>query len=308
MPLLRRRSEFSARGPIAPWWRRPGVLAVVGLLVVGGALTASGTVVGLIASRQVREVTAAVRAMPLPDSFAEWTGACGLYGIRCAQSGESPQAVVEAVAAVLRELGHDVDAARCGTEARIDPGTTLSGVQRHESQCTTTTPVTGGVLTVAAWDFVPPAAGDGREGLALGRTAVVVEWDSGGVERLLQSQPGLTEARFGDVRITPEEIAALPGEMAEAECVSSDADGCLVYEVVLEGPGERRELLEARAAELLDAGFLVTTFECHSVEVERECRIYAESGREGGELTRIGMFLVVDRERPGQAKATFFTA
>ncbi len=308
MRLLRRRSEFSARGPIAPWWRRPGVLAVVGLLVVGGTLTASEGVSGLISSRQVRETTAAVRTMPLPAVLTEWQAACGIYGIRCAQSAEPPAVTVDAVAAVLRELGHEVEPARCGTEARIDPGTTLASKPRHESQCTTTTSVGGGELTVAAWDYVPSLLfGAVDAGLTLGRTALVVEWDLAGTERLLVAEPGFDEARFGDVRITPEEIAALPGALADAECTGYDADGCLGYEAVLDGPGDGRELIETWADTLLEAGFLVTSFECDADESRRLCLLGAEGGRAGGEATRIGVWIDLDPEVAGRAMAQVST-
>jgi len=285
------------------------MLAVVGLLVVGGALTASGTVVGLISTRQVREVTAAVRAMPLPDSLTEWQAACGTYGIRCAQSAEPPAAAVDAVAAVLRELGHDVEPARCGTEARIDPGTTLAAVTRHGSQCTTTTAVVGGELTVAAWDYLPSLMfGTADSGLALGRTALVVEWDLAGTERLLVAQPGLAEARFGDVRITAEEIAALPGALAGAECTGSDVDGCLGWETRLEGPGDGRELVESWAEELLDADFLVTSFECDPDETRRVCTLTAVRGRGAGEAALTGVSIGLDPVEVGQASVIVSTA
>ncbi|NLF03811.1 MAG: hypothetical protein GX593_02200 [Actinomycetales bacterium] len=308
MRLLKRRSEYSARGPVPPWWRRPGVLAVVGLLVVGGALTASEGVRGLISSREVRATTVAVRQMPLPASLTEWQAACGIYGIRCAQSADAPEVAVEAVADVLRQMGHEVEAARCGTEARIDLGTTLASVVRHESQCTVVTEVPGGSLTVAAWDYVPPLMfGADGDGLELDRTALVVEWDSAGTERLLVAEPGLDEARFGDVRITAEEIAALPGALAGAECTGTDADGCIGWETELEGPGEGRDLVEHWARQLLAEEFLVTSFEC-DLEGSGACSLGAVAGRGAGEATMLGVSLALAADDHSRVWVTVSTA
>jgi len=303
--LLRRRSEFSARGPIPPWWRRPGVLAVVGLLVVGGGLAASGSVIGLVSSRAVRATTLEVRAMALPASLTEWRAACGVWGIRCARSEEPPALAVEAVAEALRGHGYEVSPARCGTSARIDPGTTLAAVNRHESQCTTTTTVAGGELTIAAWDHVP--SGFGGAGFDLGRTALVIEWDGEGTERLLVAEPGLEAARFGDVRMTPEELDALPAPLGAAECVGFDADGCQGYETTLEGPGSERGLVEAWAERLVDAEFLVTAFDCSPGGELVVCGLSAEKAREGLEMTRIIVRIDLDTSEPGRARAHLFT-
>jgi len=283
------------------------VLAVVGLLAVGGILASVEGVQTLVSSRQVREVTTALRNLPLPPAISDWSSACGTYGVVCARSDEPPQVAAEIMAERLRELGHEVEPVRCGDGARIDPGTTLATYSRHESQCTTTTDVPGGVLTVAAWDFVPASTRAPDEGMPVGTTAVVVEWDSEGTEQLFQAEPEAVEARFGDVRITPEELAALPSPLSEAECLASDVDGCQSYEAVVEGPGEHRELVEAWAGRLFEAGFLLTTVECSAEAGEGPCRINAELGRAGGETTRIFVGIVVDRDSPGIARAMIFT-
>ena len=121
MQLLRRRSAFSARGPIPPWWRRPGVLAVVGLLVVGAGLAASDSVVSLFETRHVRETTAAVRQLPLPSGMTAWAPACGLYGMKCAQTDLGSANAVEAVADLVRQTGLELPAARCGDGQGPDP-------------------------------------------------------------------------------------------------------------------------------------------------------------------------------------------
>lgn len=304
MRLLRSRpDQYSARGPVPPWWRRPGVLAVVGLLVVGGALTASAGVVGLVSSREVRETTAVVRRVPLPDGLTEWAAACGIYGLRCARSAEPPEAAVEAFASLLRESGHDVAPARCGVEADVPLGTTLAAVPRHESQCTTTTSVRGGRLTLAAWDHLPTDDG----ALDLGVTAFVVEWDSQGTELLLEAEPGLAEERFADERITADEVAALPGELARLECDAYDDDGCMVWRGTLGGPGEGRALLEAWARELLDAGILVTQFDCPEGD-GLTCGLSANAGRGDGEATLLGVRLDVDGESRSLVRASAFPA
>lgn len=301
------RSTFKARGPVPPWWRRPGVLAVVALLVVGTGLASYDAVTGLVASREVREVSHGVRAMPLPESFEEWQAACGTYGLRCARTELAPAEAVEAIADVLRQLGHELEPARCGADARVDPGTTLVSVPRHDSQCTTTTSVAGGELTVAAWDHVPAVISSG-EPFALGRTAVVVEWDAEGTDHLLVAEPGLEAARFADVRITAEEVAELPGALAEAECTGEDADGCLAWATTLVGPGDGRALVEAWARELGDAGFLVVSLECDPDPERRLCSLLATRGRGAGEATQLGVWIDLDATQEGHAFATVSTA
>ena len=277
-----------------------------GLRVVGGGLAASEGVDVLLASQQVRETSAAVERIDLPDGFEEWPGACGDFGLRCAATHESPEVAVDAMSARLVELGHDVDPARCGTAARIDPGTTLATFPRHDSQCATTTEVRGGALTVAAWNYVPPFGSGGDDGLELGRTAVVVEWDAAGTDLLTRAEPQRVEARFADVPITPAEVERLPGAFSQAECTSENEEGCQLYEVAFEGPGEGRALLEVRAGELLDAGFLVTSFVCGE-DGPGICSLIAESGRSGGERSRITVSIAVDRDERSLATARIFT-
>lgn len=261
------------------------MLGVVGVLLVGGGLAASEDVRALISSREVHRWTLAMRAVELPEGFEEWGAACGFYGMRCAGTQEPPLAAVETMAERLRESGLELPPARCGQDAQIDPGTTLAAVDRADSQCTTSTELGGARVTVAAWDHQPAVFGG--EALPLGRTALVVEWDTAGVEKLLQAEPKLAETRFADVRITPEEIAALPGALADVECIDTDVDGCLGYEGRLEGPGQGPALVEHWAREVLAAEFLVIEWACHPDHALEVCGFTAEKGRAGGELTRL---------------------
>lgn len=297
--MLRRR-EFRARGPLPPWWRRPGVVAVVGLLVVGAGLALWEVAGTMLAGRQVREVTLEVRGMALPGELEEWSSACGFYGVRCASSPEPPERAAQQMVDGLRELGHELSEVACGPAARIETGTTFASMTRHDSQCTATVDVNGVSLTVAAWDFLPSSPPGPADGIELGRTAVVVEWDAVGRDRLVATEPRRMEDRFADVRITPEEVAALPGALAGAECVGHDEEGCLGYETELEGPGEGRDLLEAWARELDGAGFLLTAFAC---QPQSTCSLSAELGRADGELTRIGVSIVVAATDPARASA-----
>lgn len=304
--MLSRRREFAARGPVPPWWRRPAVLVVVGLLVVGGGLAASEGVNVLLASQQVRETSAAVERIELPDGFEEWPAACGDFGLRCAATDQPPQVAVDAMATRLAELGHDVEAARCGEQAQIEQGTRLATLPRHDTQCATTTQVRGGVLTVAAWDYLPPFGSGAGDGLELGRTAVVVEWDATGTDLLTSAEPQRVEARFADVPVTPAEIEELPGALSRSECVSENEEGCQLYEVTLEGPDSGRMLLEAWAGELLDAHFLVTSFSCDE-DGPAICSLVAETGRSGGERSSITVSIDVDAEERNRATARVFT-
>lgn len=299
------RREFRARGPLPPWWRRPGVLAVVGLLVVGAGLALAEGIGTMLAGRQVRDLTLQVRGMELPRGLEDWSSACGFYGVRCARSAESPELAVRAMAAAVRELGHEVSPVACGAAARVEPGTTLAATSRHDRQCVVTTEVSGGVLTVAAWDYLPPSGPGRGAGIELGATALVVEWDVPGRDRLVATEPGRMEARFADVRLSAAELAALPGALADAECTGRDEDGCLGHEAVLDGPGEGRELVETWARRLEGAGFLLSVISC---ETASSCHLAAELGRPDGELTRIGVSISVLAERPGTARATIHAA
>ena len=283
------------------------MLGVVGVLLVGGGLAASEEVATILATREVRAVSQSVRQLPLPAGFEEWTAACGMFGLRCAQTTQSPAQAVEALAAELRGLGLELEPVRCGEGARVDPGTSLAGVVRHERQCTATAPEREPALTVAAWDVVPPGPFSAGAAFELGLTALVVEWDSVGTDELLRAEPRLAEERFADDRLTKAEIMALPGAFALAECAGEDADGCVGWEVELEGPGERRDLLEAWGRELLGAGFLVMNFECERDRPEAGCTLYAEAGREGVS-SRTGLRIDLSPETPETGRALIFTA
>lgn len=244
-----------------------------------------------------RSVVSVALSAPLEDDPTR--SACDPWtALRCAWSDATPQVATQAMVGALADAGLDVGDVVCEAEG-APPVTDL--VDAPDAVCIATVAVAREELWVVSTDRTPYGH------VPLGRTAVWVTWDEGGLsdamyERLAQEWGWVAT----DVYVAPTADAVvhlLPDRflpLLEGPCRTESADGCYDWEGPIDLDDLGPDPVPALVAELTAAGFFVEHAETDPARLGATGRRFLEANAPEG-------MTIAVRTVDGELRAQVFT-
>ncbi len=236
------------------WWVALTAFAAVGL----GALTWWCVTYGW-PNHQIRQDSATVRAVELPDVFEPAPLACAGPGLLCAWTDLDPGQAAPAVHAALAEAGVELPDARCGVGTSVPfHGYDFTVPATAQGVCYTQAGRHGVVLGLLARDEVPIGDRDG-EPVPLPRTLVTVGWHYDTLSRTVPGSPTL-EGR--EPWLEAAELEALPAPLSDLACDDLGGPVCHTAELTIWDDVPRAETFWRLAEQLLAGGVIVDKVGC----------------------------------------------
>ncbi len=271
-----------------PWYRRPKrVAVVVGLCIVALGVGVWWMITHGWPEHQIRQDSATLRSVELPQGFDEAPWACASGTLLCAWTDLEPEAAAQQISAELADAGISLPDASCGVGTRA-PLRGLSDDQHATAPgvCAASIPRHGVDLGLVAFNQVP--IGEiGAAPVDYPRTLVTVGWifDTFG-----RTVPGTTWIEHLEIVIPDEEIDTLPVSLVDATCL----DGCLARTYAVSRGPDVDDQFRAVLDELLGQGVRVDEVRCVEAGM---CTAFAFSARPAHEDQSF-LYILETRESP----------
>jgi|GEM_PF-6915842 len=253
MTLLQGADEIAARPRVGlngrPKDRTWLWVTLAALAAVGIAALTWWFVTDAWPNHQLRQDSAAVRAIELPSGFEPAPLACAGSMLWCAWTDLDPSQATEVVQAAMADQGVRLPEPRCGEGTPVPwYGYDFTTPTSNQGVCSALTPRHGVMLGLLARNQVPYGDRDGQP-VALPRTLVTVAWHYESNSRTVPGSP-VWEAR--EITVLADELRALPAPLNEAVCSMLDGSVCLSATLTI-GSGAPKDETFWRVAEQLAA-------------------------------------------------------